>query len=72
MWNDTNAKKVYVVECMGSRLVGRPWKRWIDSVNYRLEKKGLNIGQARRMVYDRKMAEVWEGNAWGITHPMNP
>ena len=27
------AKRVYVEECVGSRLVGRPQKRWTDSVN---------------------------------------
>ena len=26
------AKRVYVGECVGSHLVGRPRKRWIDSV----------------------------------------
>ena len=30
---DRIAKNVYVGECVGSRVVGRPWKRWIDSVN---------------------------------------
>ena len=25
------SKRVYVGECDGSRSVGRPWKRWIDT-----------------------------------------
>ena len=29
---DMTAKEVYVGECAGSRLVGRPRKRWIDTV----------------------------------------
>ena len=33
MENDRIAKKMYVGECVGSHLVGSPWKRWIDSVN---------------------------------------
>ena len=33
MANDRIAKRVYVRECVGSRLVDRPRKRWIDSVN---------------------------------------
>ena len=31
--NDRIDKRVYVGECVGSRLVGRPRERWIDSVN---------------------------------------
>ena len=37
-------------ECVSSHLVGQPQMRWIDSVNYCLKKRGLNVGQARRMV----------------------
>ena len=33
MENDRIAKKVYVGECVGSRLVSLLWKKWIDSVN---------------------------------------
>ena len=32
MENDRIAKRVYVGGCAGSRSVGRPWKRWIDTV----------------------------------------
>ena len=45
------AKTVYVREHVGRCLVGRPQKRRIDSVKLIL-KKCLNVGQARRMVYD--------------------
>ena len=30
--NDRRAKRVYVGECSGIRSVGRPGKRWIDTV----------------------------------------
>ena len=52
--NDRIAK-VYVGECTGSRLVGRPRKRWIDTVKDYLKKRGLDVRQARRMVHDRGM-----------------
>ena len=32
MENDRIAKRVYLGECAGSCLVGRPWKRWIDTI----------------------------------------
>ena len=31
MENDRIDKKVYVRECVGSSLVSRPWKRWMDT-----------------------------------------
>ena len=31
MENNRKAKRVYVGECAGSRTVGRPRKRWIDT-----------------------------------------
>ena len=39
MENDRIAKRVHVGVGVGSRLVGRPRKRWIDSVNDCLKKK---------------------------------
>ena len=60
-------------ECVGNHLVGRLQKRFIDSTNGCLRKRGLNVGQAGRMVYD--MNEWWEfvrGNAWDIVREMNP
>ena len=41
MENDRIAKRVYVGECAGSRSVGRPRKRWIDTVKECLRKRGL-------------------------------
>ena len=49
-------------ECVSSRLEGRSWQRWIDSVNDCLKRRGLNVGQARRMMYDGKMADFVRGN----------
>ena len=67
MEEDMIAKRVYVGECAGSRSVGRPWKRWIDAVNDCLRKRGLDIGQGRRMVHDRgELQGFVRGNAWGI------
>ena len=53
MENDRISKRVYVGECVGSHLVDQPQKRLIDSVNEYLKKRCLNVGQPRRMVYDR-------------------
>ena len=36
-----------------SSSVGRPWKRWIDTVTECLKKRGLDVRQARRMVQHR-------------------
>ena len=47
---DRIAKSVYVGECAGSHSVGRPWKKWIDTMKQCLKKRGLDVGQARRMV----------------------
>ena len=41
-----------VGEYAGSRSVGRPWKRGIDTVKDCL-RRGLNVSKARRMVRDR-------------------
>ena len=71
--NDRITKRVYVGECAGNHSVGRPRKRWIDTVKDRLKKRGLDVRQARRMLNDRS---VWwgflRGNAWGFAQRMNP
>ena len=36
-------------ECVGNHLVGRLQKRFIDSTNGCLRKRGLNVGQAGRI-----------------------
>ena len=56
--NDRLAKRVYVGEHAGSRSVGRPQKRWIDTVKDCLKKRVLDVGQARRIVNNRS---VWQG-----------
>ena len=73
MERDRIAKRVYVGVCAGSRSVGRPRKRWIDTMKECLKKRSLDIRQARRMVLD--WSEWWgfvRGNAWGVTKGMNP
>ena len=55
----------YVVECAGSRSVGSPQKRLIDTMKECLKKRGLDVREARRMVQDR--SEWWgfvRGNGW--------
>ena len=49
MENGRIANRIYVGEFEGDRLVGRPQKMCIDSVNDCLKKRGLNVGQTRRM-----------------------
>ena len=44
MERDRIAKNVYVGVCAGKRSVGRPRKRWIDSVKECLMKRGLENG----------------------------
>ena len=58
MEKDRTPRRVYVGECAGSRSVGRPRKRWIDSVKDCLRKRGLNVRQAGRLVEDRN---EWRG-----------
>ena len=73
MENDRLAKRVYVRECAGSRSVGRPRKRWIDSVKDCLKKRGLDVRLARIMVHDRSLWRGFmRGNAWGVSRGMNP
>ena len=67
MERDRIAKRVYVGECAGSRSVGRPQKRWIDSVKECLKKRGLDSRQAKRMVQDKSEWRGFvRGNAWGV------
>ena len=39
MKNDKIAKRVYVGECAGSCSMGKPWKRWIDTMKDCLEEE---------------------------------
>ena len=73
MERDRVVKRVHVGECAGSHSVGRPWKRWIDTMKECLKKRRLDVRQPRRMVQDR--SEWWEivrGNVWVIAWGMNP
>ena len=45
MENDRVVKRVYVGECTGSRSVGRPRKRWIDTVKGCLERFGCQASK---------------------------
>ena len=54
MEKDKIAKRVYLGECGDGRSVGRPRKRWFDTRKDCLRKKGLDVGQARRMVVVRE------------------
>ena len=47
-----------------SRSVGRPRKRWIDTVKNCLRTIGLDMSQALRMMKDR--------SDWGVCEEMNP
>ena len=66
-------KRVYVGEGDGSCSVGRPRKRWMETVKEFLRKRGLDVRQARGMVQNRS---EWRGfvkaNALGITRGRNP
>ena len=68
MGNDRLAKRVYVGECAGSHSVGRPRKRWIDTLKDCLKKRGFDVRQARRMAQNRS---EWRGNTWGVARRMN-
>ena len=59
MQNDMIDKRVYALECVGNRSVGRPWKRWIDTMKNILAKRDLDVRQARKMVQDRS---EWQGS----------
>ena len=58
MESDRIAKRVYVGECAGSHSLGRPRKRWIDTVKEFLRERGLDVRKARRIVQDRS---EWRG-----------
>ena len=56
MENDRIVRRVYVGVCAGSHSVGRPQKRWIDTMKDYSKKRGLDFSQERIMVHDRS---VW-------------
>ena len=52
MEKDRIAKKSLCRRARCSRSVGRPQKRWINTLEF-LKKRGLEVMKARRMVQDR-------------------
>ena len=53
--------------------VGRPRKRWIDTVKDYLKERCLDVWQARRMVHGKsEWREFVKGNAWGLARGMKP
>ena len=51
----------------GSYSVGRPQRRWTDTVKECLKKRGLDIREAKKMVQDRSEWQGFvRGNTWGI------
>ena len=53
MGNERLVKRVYDSEVRGVRRKGRPRKRWMNGVKETLERKGLNIQEAKVSVQDR-------------------
>ena len=68
---DRIANRVYIGECAGSGLVGRPRKRWTDTAKDCLRKRGLDVRQAMRMVQDRSKWRGFVRNARGIARGIN-
>jgi hypothetical protein len=56
-------KRMYNGECVGNRPVGRPKKRWIESLKECLTERNVSLVEARRMVCDRS---VWRGFCKGF------
>ena len=71
MEHDRFAKRIYVGECAGSRLVGRPRKIWLDIGKECLRNRGLDVRQARRMVQDGSECLGLEG-MHGVAKGMYP
>ena len=73
MENVRIAKRVYKRECAGSHSVGKPRKKWNDTVNECLKKRGFDVREAKRMVRDRSLSwEFVRGNAWAVAWGINP
>ena len=71
--SDRIANRIYVREFAGNRSLGRPRKRWIDTVKECLKKRSLNVRKARRIVHHRsEWRKVVRGNVWSVARDMNP
>ena len=72
-WRGIGTPRVYVGECAGSHSLGRPRRRWIDTVKEWLMKRRLDGRQATRMVQDRSEWRGFaRGSSWGIARGVNP
>ena len=72
-WKGIGLPRVFVGECTASRSVGRPRKRWNNTVKECLKKRGFVIRQARRIVQERSEWRGFvRGNSWGVARGMNP
>src|SRR5678815_2110545 len=61
--NDSRlVKRMYSGECVGNRPVGRPKKKWIESVNECLKERNESLADARIKVHNRS---EWRGFVWG-------
>src|SRR5678815_2321686 len=47
-------KRMYSGECVGNRPVGRPNKKWIESVKECLQERNVSLAEARRKVHDMR------------------
>ena len=74
MENNTISKRVYELECAGSRTVGKPRKGWIDTMKDCLKKRSLDVRQAKRVMYElcSVLRTFLRENAWGVAWGMNP
>ena len=67
---------MYKTEYVGQRIRGRSPKRWRESVQELMNKRGLNLREAERLVHDRNAWRGYvRGNAWGAGNAapgMNP
>ena len=50
--------RVYVGECASSHSVGRPRKRWVDTVKDCFKRRSLDVSQEERMVHHKR---EWRG-----------
>ena len=53
--------------------MGRPWKRWIDTVKNCSKERDLDVRHARRMMHGRsEWLGFVRGNRWSVDQGMNP
>ena len=73
MKRNMTAERVYVRECAVSRSVGRPRKRWIDTVKECFFEKKFGCQAKWRIVKDRSEWRWFvRGNSWDVARGMNP